>query len=380
MPKRSSHVDSLPARDELRAWLAAEQRPRLSLYLPLEQHARHHQQNLQLRDQAVRDTEKKLAALGIPADPWSERLRAIEVEVRNLEPRTATLAVFADANTQRIVPLHTALPYAVFVSDGFALRPLLGVLAHSSRYRLLAVSEHRVALFDGGSAGLAATPHAGIPISLEDALGSLKTEKELRVRGTGPGGNIPVSYSHGGASEERKLDRERFHAALAAALGPILKDDAIPLVVAGIDEHRTALREKLKLPSLLDEGIRGNVDALSPTALHERAWPLVQQWCSARAAASVAHYERARSLGKGLDLVDDVAAAAATGRVRRLWLDAERRIDGRVDAQSGRTLEGRGDDDVLDSLAELVLARGGDVIPVPAAALPSQSGLAAELH
>jgi len=136
----------------------------------------------------------------------------------------------------------------------------------------------------------------------------------------------------------------------------------------------------LKLQSLLDEGIRGNVDALSPTALHERAWPLVQQWCSARAAASVAHYERARSLGKGLDLIDDVAAAAATGRVRRLWLDAERRIDGRVDAQSGRTLEGRGDDDVLDSLAELVLARGGDVIPVPAAALPSQSGLAAELH
>jgi len=35
---------------------------------------------------------------------------------------------------------------------------------------------------------------------------------------------------------------------------------------------------------------------------------------------------------------------------------------------------------VLDSLAELVLARGGEVIPVPAAALPSASGLAAELH
>ncbi len=151
-------------------------------------------------------------------------------------------------------------------------------------------------------------------------------------------------------------------------------------MIAGTDEHRTALRERLKLPSLLDEGIRGNVDALGPAELHERAWPLVEQWCSARAAGSAALYERARNQGKGRDLVDDVAAAAVAGRVRRLWLDAERRIAGRIDPQSGRTLEGAGDDDVLDALAELVLARGGEVIPVPAAALPSASGLAAELH
>ena len=380
MPKLSSHVDSLPGPDELRGWVEPESVPRVSLYLPLEQHARHHQQNLQLRDQALRDIEHKLAALGIAGAPWSERMRAIEIDVRNLEPRTATLAVFADDRSERAVTLHAPLPFAVSVGSAFALRPLLGVLARASRYRLLAVSEHRVALFDGGPNGLAATPHAGIPTSLEDALGSLMTEKERRVRGTGVGGAAAVAYSHGTAKEERKLDRERFHTALAAALGPVLERDDIPLVVAGTDEHRTALREKLKLPSLLDEGVRGNVDALGPAELHERAWPLVEQWCSARAAASTAHYERARNHGKGLDLVDDVAAAAVAGRVRRLWLDAERHIGGRIDRHTGRTLEGSGDDDVLDSLAELVLARGGEVIPVPAAALPSASGLAAELH
>jgi hypothetical protein len=149
--------------------------------------------------------------------------------------------------------------------------------------------------------------------------------------------------------------------------------------MAGTDEHRTALREKLKLPSLLDEGIRGNVDALGPAELHERAWPSSSSG-AARAAGSAALYERARNQGKGRDLVDDVAAAAVAGRVRRLWLYAERRNAGRIDPKTGRTLEGAGDDDVLDALAELVLARGGEVIPVPAAALPSQSGLAAELH
>jgi hypothetical protein len=380
MAKPSSHVDSLPSLEELRAWVEPESQPRVSLYLPLEQHLREHHGNVQLRDQALRDVEQKLAALGIAGAPWSERMRAIGIDVRDLAPRTATLAVFADDKTERAIPLHAALPLSVSVGNTFALRPLLGVLAHSSRYRLLAVSEHRVALFDGGPAGLAATPHAGIPTSLEDALGALSNEKEHRVRGTGVGGATAVSYSHGTASSERKLDRERFHAALAAALGPVLKDDGIPLVLAGIDEHRSALREKLTLQAFLDEGVAGNVDALGPVELHERAWPLVEQWCAARAAACKGHYERARNRGKGLDLQDDVAAAAVAGRVRRLWLDAGRHIGGRIDRQTGRSLDGAGDDDVFDSLAEIVLSRGGEVIPVPAAALPSATGLAAELH
>ena len=380
MTRSSTHVDSLPSREELRAWLEPDSKLRVSMYLPLEQHLREHHGNVQLRDQALRDLEQKLTALGIAAAPWSERMRAIEIDVRKLAPRTATLAVFADETTERVVPLHASLPLSVSVGSVFHLRPLLGVLAHSSRYRLLAVSEHRVALFDGGAAGLAATPHAGIPTSLEDALGSLTTEKEHRVRGTGPAGATAVSYSHGTAKEERKLDRERFHAALAAALTPALKDEGVPLVVAGTDEHRSALREKLKLTSVLEDGVRGNVDALGPVELHERAWPLVEAWCVARAAACKDLYERARNRGKGLDLVDDVAAAAVAGRVRRLWLDAERAIAGRIDRQSGRSTDAAGDDDVLDALAEIVLARGGEVIPVPASALPSATGVAAELH
>jgi hypothetical protein len=380
MTKPSSHVDSLPGLEELRAWVEPESETRVSLYLPLEQHLREHHGNVQLRDQALRDLEQKLTALGIAGAPWSERMRAIEIDVRKLAPRTATLAIFADDKTERAVPLHAALPLSVSVGSTFALRPLLGVLAHSSRYRLLAVSENRVALFDGGAAGLAATPHPGIPTSLIDALGALSNEKEHRVRGTGVGGATAVSYSHGTAKEERKLDRERFHAAVAAALAPVLKDDGIPLVVAGTDEHRSALRERLKLQAFLDEGVAGNVDALGPVELHERAWPLVEGWCAARAAACKGHYERARNRGKGLDLQDDVAAAAVAGRVRRLWLDAARHIGGRIDRKTGRSSEGTGDDDVLDALAEIVLARGGEVIPVPAAALPSATGVAAELH
>jgi hypothetical protein len=373
----SLFLDSLPEPSEVRAWVEDASQPRVTIYLPLAAGGPDVDRNARERDQLARELEKKIGADGAA---WAKRLRGVEVDPRHLEPRVRTLAIFADPQTQRVVPLHTALPQRLAVGDAFALRPLLGVLARSSRYRLLAVSAHRIALFDAGPSGLAATPQPGVPKSLEELLGAEVTEKEIRLRGTRAGGGAPITYSHGSGKDERKLDFERFHAALAAILEPLLPDDGIPLVIAGTDEHHAALRKTAKLPGLLEESVRGNVDELGALELHERAWPIVERWCAARAESVTASYEHARNRGKGLDLLDDVAVAAVTGRVRRLWVDAERRIEVRIDRATGRTEPGTEIDDALDVLAELVLQRGGEVIPVAASALPSASGLAAQLH
>lgn len=381
MPATSSLLDSLPRVSEMRAWIDGAAQPRVSVYLPLEVAGPDAaERNARQRDQLGRELEKQLAAQGIDGAAWAKRLQGVEVDPRRIEPRTATLAIFADAQMQRVVPLHAAMPQRLVAGDAFALRPLLGLLARSSRYRLLVVSAHRVALFEGGPNGLAPTPHPGVPKSLEDLLGAETTEKELRMRGTRAGGGAAVVYSHGGGHDERKLDLDRFHVALAAALDPLLPDDGVPLVIAGTEEHHAALRKTAKLPGLLDAFVRGNADALSPFELHERAWPIVARDCAARAESVAALYEPARNHGKGRHLLDDVAAAAAAGRVRRLWVDAERRIDLRVDRASGRTIPGTEADDALDVIVEMVLAHGGDVIPVAASALPSVSGLAAQLR
>jgi hypothetical protein len=378
MSPSSSHVESLPGSDELRSWIASEARPRVSVYLPLEQATGAPVRNVQLRDQAVRELEKKLAALGVAAAPWTERIAALEVDVRHLAPRAAALAIFADPGALRALTLPLAVPYAVAAGDTFSLRPLLGLLGRVSRYRLLVLSPQRVALFEGGPDGLVPTAHPGLPANLEDALGSETIESELRMRGTRAGGNEPAYYTHGSGREGRELDWDRFHTVLAGALAHVVKDDGVPLVLAGTDHHRSALREAL--PGLIDESVRGNADRLAPHELHEQAWPLVERWCAARADAWKDRWERARNRGKGLDLFDDVAAAAVAGRVRTLWVDADLRRAGCVDPQTGRAVAGRGDDDAIDSLVEIVLAHSGEAHLVPPGALPSTSGVAAELH
>jgi hypothetical protein len=114
--------------------------------------------------------------------------------------------------------------------------------------------------------------------------------------------------------------------------------------------------------------------------LHARAWPVVERWLAHRDEG--APWERARNRGKGADLLDDACMLAVAGRVRRLWLDAARRVRGRLDPATGRIdLVGAPDDDVLDALVEAVLVRGGEVVPVgPRAVGLGPTGLAAELH
>ena len=381
MPRPESIApQALPSAETLRGWVAAARGLRATVYLPLQWSVPAVKQNAILLADASREVEARLGAAGLSAETagaWAARLRAVKLGP-NGGAGPAALALLLDEQALQAVAMHVATPYRVTVASAFALRPLLAAMRRASRYRVLTVSANRVALFEGGPEGLAPAPQPGLPESLEDALGAEKSGNELRVRGSRAGGGSPIFYSHGAARDERKLDLERFHQALGRVLAGHLGDGSLPLVLIATEEHQSGLRAAAKMPALLADGVVCNPDRLSPAELHAAAWPLVERWLGdpARDGSS---WERARNRGKGLDLLDDIGAAAVSGRVRRLWVDAEQGVPGRLDA-AGRVVAGSAADDALDGLVEAVLARGGEVIPMPAASLPSKTGAAAELH
>jgi hypothetical protein len=140
-------------------------------------------------------------------------------------------------------------------------------------------------------------------------------------------------------------------------------------------------RALAKLPALIPVGVAGNPDYLSLEDLQARAWPLVEAATDREEASAGAAFERARNRGKGLDLLDDVVAAAAEGRVRRLWLEAQKRVPGTIDAATGRIVAaGSADEDILEALASTVLARSGEVIVAEPSRMPVTTGVAAELR
>ncbi|MEB2343281.1 MAG: hypothetical protein OZ948_00900 [Deltaproteobacteria bacterium] len=376
-------VRPLPQLDELRAWVAPGPGPRVTVHLPIQRAVPDLRQNAPLLERAAREVEARLLALGVDparAGARAAALLAIDLELARLPAGTRALVALQDSRALHAIALPDSTPYRVDVGESFVLRPLLQALQRHAPFRVLTVSLNRVALWESGPDGLRETPLAGVPASLPEALGQELTAKQIRVRGTGRGGTQPVFYSHGSARDERKLDLQRFHEALARTLGPALADRASPIVLAATEDHQGGLRALVKLPSLLGEALVGNFDHATAAELAERCAPVVERWRARRADQAGEDWERARNRGKAIDLLDDVGAAALAGRVWRLWIDAERSLAGRLDPDTGCTLRGDGYGDALDALCELVLARGGEVIPVDAARLPSANGVAAELR
>jgi hypothetical protein len=340
-------------------------------------------QNDVRRRQAVEAVEKRLESLGIAAQEAARRSALLDASLREFThrpPSRGTLAGFASGSEVHCIPFGALVPFFVSVGKRFVLRPLLRALQIEGPYRVLTVSTKHVALFEGDARGLRRAAQGALPNSLEDALGSEKTEKQLRLRGTAAGGGAPVYYTHHDASQERKIDLLRFHHAVAAALNARLATDAVPLVLAADATHQSGLRAELRVPGLIEAAVTASPDYWTEAQVHEHSWPHVAAARASLGCAAAESWERARNMGKGVDLLDDIGSAAVAGRVRRLWLDGDRALAGGVDPATGRTLPGAADEDVLEALAELVLSRGGEVRIVAGSNLPSPTGAAAELR
>ncbi len=373
----------LPALDlgsaDLRALASPRTGPLLSIYLPAGPVPEARRYSVQAKSR-IAEAAERLAKVGVGPEEVERRAAQLRDVAGSLAPAPGTLALFQDAHELRAVALARDVREELALGGVFRLRPLLGALPFERVYRVLAVSPKRVALYEGSARGLEPAALAGIPAGLEDALGSELTEKEIRVRGTSAGGGAPIFYAHGDARAEKKLDTTRFHRFLARALERRFARDETPLVLAADGVHLAALHDETRLPGLVAGGVAASPDRLSAPELHARAWPLVEAAIAARERGGPSAYERARNLGKGVDALDDVAAAAAAGRVHRLWLDGERRFPGTID-DAGRVLaSGAGDDDVLDQLAALVLRHRGEVHVVGGDVLPRGAAAAAELR
>jgi hypothetical protein len=355
--------------------------PVVSVYLPLLRTFTEARANSAAYEGAVADAEAGLEEAGLPAAEAQgirKQLFAVETNLRRLEHPAAGLAVFHDRAGLHAFRLPEAPRQSVTVAENFALRPLLEAIRRNRSHYVLALSANRVALFLGDAFGLASISAQGVPASLEDALGSELTENELRIRGTKAGGGAGVYYSHDSARDARKLDVERFHQKIARAIETELEGREEPIVLVATQAHHSGLRAALRLPRLLAEGVQTSPDHLSPSELHARSWPVIERAVADEEARIAGEYERSVNRGKGLSRIDDVAAAAAAGRVRRLWVKRDERVPGAVDLASGALVGGRAREDVLDGLVTLVLRHGGDVIVGDR--VPSGMAVAAELH
>lgn len=386
----------------LRRLVEARTPPCVSIYLPTHRHHPGSSEDPIRFKNLLKSVEKQLAGrAGYNPDGFLDDLHALldrpEVWSHSLD----TLAVFKSPEVSLTLRLPRPLAEAVEVADSFHVKPLIRAYQSAGRYQVLCLTQSRVLLLEGDRDALAPVPlHDMVPKTLVEALGGVLDD--FNVSGTGQagtgGGSVGSSgakgtNSGGGASggiffgmhdnkDERDIDLERYFRAVDKAIWEHhSRLNHLPLYLATTSDYHDRFEKVSHNAQLQPERLKVDAGLIRTEDVYEKVAPVVLAKADAEMRQLVEAFGTAKAQGKGSADLREVAVAALDGRVMMLLIDADRHVGGKLD-RTARTvhLAGRGDpvvDDVADDIAEAVLVAGGNVMVLPAAMMPSDTGVAA---
>jgi hypothetical protein len=387
---KSTHAPDTLTPASLAELASFQGRPCLSLYQPT--HRRHpdkQQDPIRFRH-LVKALETSLQGQH-PADATRALVAPFEALAQDHDFWNHTqdgLAVLGAPGLLRVFLLQRPVTELAVVADSFHTKPLRRWLQSVGRYQVLALSLHKVQLFEGDRNALDAVALApGVPQTMTEALGEQRTEPHSTVSSHGGigVGHGPVHHGQGGKKEEIDRDAERFFRAVdRAVLEHHSRPSGLPLMLAALPEHHHLFHAVSHNPFLMASGLMADPQGLAHDALRQRAWDVAAPQQQAQQAAWRDACAGAAAKGLGSENLAQIAHAAVAGRVATLLIEAERQVAGRIDASTGRIdlaeLDNPRVDDVLDDLGALVEKMGGQVHVLPAEHMPCRTGAAASFR
>ena len=368
-----------PTTADLRALFEQTQDLRLSIYLKLPEHRGFDRvRGFPAKyEQAVKTAAARMSLLGASEQQTEQalsQLGQVDVSIVSLPSATRSLAVFWGPSGVTACALAHQTTSQTHIGRSFRIRPFLQALRLELSYRVLAVSSNQVHLYEGDAHGLRALTAKDVPASLEEALGVQLSDGHSQFHSGG--GSAVVHHGQGGASDDRSLDQERFHHKLARSVAEFWNGREDPVVLATDPSNTGSLRKVLRLAGLLEQTAVGNPDRLSPHELHERTWPIMEQWRAQQQEQAI----QSSASGSILEDLDSVLQAAIDGRIAHLWVDANQQVAGHLNLISRAVDSAIGDEDVLDELTALVTSKGGSVACCEEGSLPTTSQVMAVLR
>ncbi|MCC5792756.1 MAG: hypothetical protein JJT82_09160 [Legionellaceae bacterium] len=371
--------------DRLRQLIQYDQSPCLSLYQPTHRsHPDNQQDSIRFKNlvkgmEASLQQQYSAAETQVLLQPFYALLNDFTFWKHN----DSGLAVLGAGDFFQVYRLPRTVPELAIVADTFHIKPLIRMVQSADRYHILGLNRQEVKLFEGNRDSLREIElSADIPRTLEAALGEELTAPRQTVGTYGHGPSGPAMYhGHGGKKEEVDKDALRFFKVIdRKILQTYSRPSGLPLILAALPEHHHLFHSISHNPFLIADSIDTHPDALSRTALREKAWALMEPKYLHQLSTLIEKYHQAKEKQLGSDDVGELARAALEGRLSALLVAAELELGGRLNRQNGTIepddLQHPAVNDLLDDLAELTLRTGGNVVIVPGARMPTEQGAA----
>lgn len=292
------------------------------------------------------------------------------------------LALYAAPNFFRTYPAPQRFRPLAVVSERFHVTQLFPLVSINRHFYVLALSQKDIRLIEATRTTAVEVDLGDLPRTLSEALLTDTPEQGLQHHlGTVAGASRGAVF-HGydpGLDDHKESIREFFHR-IDRGIRPLLSDRTAPLILAGVDFLLPIYREANTHPGLLAEGILGNPESLSASALQSRAWELVRPHLEAAQAARADGYHNLAGTGRASADLPTVLRAAFEGRVDELFVAAAERW-GAFEPGSGavslRDRPGAVAEDLLNLAAIYTFQRAGTVHVLDGQRVPGGGEIAA---
>jgi hypothetical protein len=376
-------------KEELRTFLIRYPGWCVSLFMPTHRRGRETEQDPIRFRNLLREVEERLLDKGLRFPDVREILKPVERLVQ--EPgfwrhQSDGLAVFCTAEEFRYYRLPLPFEELVVISDRFHRRPLLPFFASDGHFYILALSQNQVRLLAGTRYTVDEIDLESMPTSMAEALQYERFEKQLQSHsGTSSGTGGRSTMFHGQDIGDEAKDRIlRWFHMIDDGLPNLLTGRQSPLVLAGVEYLFPLYKEANSYPYLLEEGIPGNPEELTPEELHAQAWPLVQPTFVQAREKAVAQYSQWVGTGQTTADVKEAVLAAHHGQVDILFVAVGIQVWGNFDPSTDTVHMHQdpepGDEDLLDLAAIQSTLNGGTVYAVEPEQMPDHASLAAVLR
>ncbi len=366
----------------------------VSLYMPT------HQAGAETRQDPIRfknllgEAERQMAEAGLrPSEARSrlKGLRELREESRFWQHQNSGLAVFLAGKEPRAFSVPFPVEELAVVGDRFHLKPLMPLVAHGTRFYVLALSQNSVRLMAGTPHDIKPVPLKGAPRNMAEVLQNYDVEPHLQFHSGAAGGSqngkqAVLFHGHGDArdaAQEKKRVIE-FCRQVERGVRRRLGNEDVPLLLYAAEPLRGFYHEINSYPHLDGKGLQGNPDRLSPQEIHEAAVRAIAPVFREQKQRAVAEYHDRANGARASAEVEKITPAAHQGQVDTLLVTPGEHRWGRFDPEHWdvEVHESRqpGDQDLLDLAAVRTCATGGTVYAIERQAMPGDRVVAATLR
>ncbi|MBY0415894.1 MAG: hypothetical protein K2Q18_17105 [Bdellovibrionales bacterium] len=262
-----------------------------------------------------------------------------------------SIAFFASEDFAGFLFIPFPVHENVVVAHSLHLKPIISWIMSGDKFYLITLSTKQCRLLKGDSFSL--TEVSSVSLSDSD-IEKFKKNNDKKIK-------------HKILS---RAEDEFYH---------LYKNDHFPIILGGVEELHDAYRTINRDPDILTERIVGNLDKTNFEELHDECLKIINLINKKNNLMLLSYYREQKPYGKIIDHLSEIALAAAQGRVRNLMVASDRYLWGHLDKSTGEVTKHLNknlaipEDDILDDLAELVIARGGEVALFKYSEMPSDN-------